>query len=100
MKRTVFIVARSGCARASSVAVATLRHTSDLSPVSATLSAPTTVNVSTRTLTCDAQTIEITDGRYTGTATSTTAGSGPARSSCTFTSVYNMTRSSAGSTAG
>jgi hypothetical protein len=33
---------------------------------------PTAANVQTRTLTCDGQTIEITTGHYTGTATSTT----------------------------
>ena len=62
MKKTIFVVAALAALVASSVAVATL-NTSNLSPVSATLSAPTTGNVSTRTLTCDSQTIEITDGR-------------------------------------
>ena len=60
MKKTIFVVAALAALVASSVAVATLRHTSSLSPVSATLSATTTVHVSTRTLTCDTQTIEIT----------------------------------------
>ena len=40
--------------------------------VSATLSATTPSNVQTRTYTCDGQTFEITTGRWSGTATSTT----------------------------
>ena len=90
MKRTIFVVVALAALVASSVAVATLRHTSSLSPVSATLSAPTSVHVSTRTLTCDTQTIEITDGRYTGTAVSTTPDlAGPVE--LRVHSVYNTT---------
>ncbi len=90
MKKTIFIVAAVAALVASSVAVATLRHTTNLSPVSATLSAPTTVHVSTRTLTCDTQTIEITDGRYTGTSVSTTPDlAGPVE--LRVHSVYNTT---------
>ena len=43
--------------------------------------AATAANVQTRTLTCDGQTIEITLGHYSGTATSTTTSS-TARSTC------------------
>ena len=89
MKRTVFVVAALAALVASSVAVATLRS-GNVSPVSATLSAPTTVHVSTRTLTCDSQTIEITTGRYTGTSTSTTPDlAGPVE--LRVHSVYNTT---------
>ncbi len=56
---------------ATSVAVATLRS-ADVSAVSATFTAPTAAHLQTRTATCDGQTIEITTGRYTGTAVSTT----------------------------
>lgn len=57
---------------ASSVAVANLRA-GDVSAASATFSAPTTAHLQTRTYTCDGQTIEVSNARYTGTATSTTA---------------------------
>ncbi len=45
----------------------------NVTAVSATLSAPTTAHLTTRTVTCDGQTIEISNGRYTGTSASTTA---------------------------
>ena len=72
MKRFILIAAALSALVAASVAVAHLKA-GDVSAVSATLSAPTTANVLTRTVTCDGQTIEVTTGRYTGTATSTTA---------------------------
>ncbi len=71
MKKSIFAVAALAALVASSVAVAHHRA-GNVSPVSATLSAPTTAHLSTRTLTCDGQTIEISTGRYTGTSTSTT----------------------------
>ena len=71
MKRLILISAALGALVAASAAVAHLR-TGDVTQVSATLSAATAANVQTRTLTCDGQTIEITLGHYSGTATSTT----------------------------
>jgi hypothetical protein len=71
MKRLILITAVLSALVATGAAVAHLK-TGDVTQVSATLSAPTAANVQTRTLTCDGQTIEITTGRYTGTATSTT----------------------------
>ena len=71
MKRLILITAALSALVAASAAVAHLK-TGDVTQVSATLSAATAANVKTRTLTCDGQTIEITLGHYTGTATSTT----------------------------
>jgi hypothetical protein len=71
MKRLILIAAALAALVATGAAVAHLKA-SDVSQVSATLSAPTAANVQTRTVTCDGQTIEITTGRYSGTATSTT----------------------------
>jgi hypothetical protein len=89
MKKTIFVVAALAALVVSSVAVATLRS-GNVSAVSATLSATTADRVSTRTLTCDGQTIEVTTGRWTGTATSTTADlAGPVE--LRVHSVYNTT---------
>ena len=71
MKRLILITAALSALVAASAAVAHLK-TGDVSQVSATLSATTPANVQTRTYTCDGQTIEITTGHYSGTATSTT----------------------------
>lgn len=71
MKKSIFVVAALAALVASSVAVAHLKS-GNVSAVSATLSAPTTAHLTTRTLTCDGQTIEVSTGRYTGTSTSTT----------------------------
>ena len=71
MKRLILITAALSALVAASAAVAHLR-TGDVTQVSATLSAATAANVQTRTLTCDGQTIEMTLGHYSGTATSTT----------------------------
>jgi hypothetical protein len=71
MKRLILITAALSALVAASAAVAHLK-TGDVTQVSATLSAATAANVQTRTLTCDGQTIEITLGHYSGTATSTT----------------------------
>ena len=89
MRRTIFVVAALAAVVASSVAVAHLKA-NDVSAVSATLSAPTTAHLTTRTLTCDGQTIEVSNGRYTGTSTSTTADlAGPVE--LRVHSVYNTT---------
>ncbi len=71
MRKSIFAVAALVALVASSVAVAHLKS-GNVSAVSATLSAPTTSHLSTRTLTCDGQTIEVSEGRYTGTSVSTT----------------------------
>jgi hypothetical protein len=71
MKRLILFTAALSALVAASAAVAHLRA-GDVTQVSATLSAATAANVQTRTLTCDGQTIEITLGHYSGTATSTT----------------------------
>lgn len=89
MKKTFFVLAALAALVASSVAVAHLK-TGNVSAVSATLSAPTTAHLTTRTLTCDGQTIEISTGRYTGTATSSTPDlAGPVE--LRVHSVYNTT---------
>ena len=72
MKRFVLITAALGALVATGAAVAHLKA-ADVTAASATLSATTPSNVQTRTYTCDGQTFEITTGRWSGTATSTTA---------------------------
>ncbi len=89
MKKSIFVAAALAALVASSVAVAHLKS-GNVSAVSATLLAPTTAHLSTRTLTCDGQTIEISTGRYTGTSTSTTPDlAGPIE--LRVHSVYNTT---------
>ena len=92
MKKTIFAAAALAALAAlvaSSVAVANLKS-GNVSAVSATLSAPTTVHLSTRTVTCDGQTIEVSTGRYTGTSVSTTPDlAGPVE--LKVHSVYNTT---------
>jgi hypothetical protein len=73
MKRFAVIAAVLGALVATSVAVAKGWRTADVSAVSAALTATTPTNVRTTTQTCDGQTIEITKGRWSGTATSSTA---------------------------
>ncbi|HWL33080.1 MAG TPA: hypothetical protein VNP89_05695 [Gaiellaceae bacterium] len=90
MKRFVLITAALGALVATGAAVAHLKA-ADVAAASATLSATTPSNVQTRTYTCDGQTFEITTGRWSGTATSTTADlSGAAV--LHLKSVYNATK--------
>ena len=90
MKRFVLITAALGALVASGAAIATLKS-ADVTAAAATLSATTPSNVETRTYTCDGQTFEVTTGRWTGTATSTTADlSGAA--ALHLKSVYNTTK--------
>ena len=72
MKRFVLITAALSALVATGAAVAHLKA-ADVAAASATLSATTPSNVQTRTYTCDGQTFEITTGRWSGVATSTTA---------------------------
>ena len=89
MRKRILVAAAVGALVASSVAVAHLR-TGNVSSVSATLSAPTTVHLTSRTLTCGGQTIEVSTGRYTGMSTSTTPDlAGPIE--LRVHSVYNTT---------
>src|SRR5688572_22219216 len=89
MKKALFVVAALAALVASSVAVAHLKS-GNVSAVSATLSAPTTAHLTTRTLTCAGQTIEVSHGRYTGISTSTTPDlAGPVE--LRVHSVYNTT---------
>jgi hypothetical protein len=71
MKRLILLAAAATALVATGAAVAHLKA-GDVSQVSATLSATTPANVQTRTYTCDGQTFEVTTGRWTGTATSST----------------------------
>src|SRR6185295_10859562 len=71
-------------------AVAHLRS-ADVAATSATLTATTPSNVQTRTYTCDNQTFEVTTGRWSGTATSTTADLNGA-AVVNAKSVYNVTK--------
>lgn len=90
MKRFVLITAALGALVATGAAVAHLKA-SDVAAVSATLSATTPSNVQTRTYTCDGQTFEVTTGRWSGTATSTTADLNGA-AVLHLKSVYNTTK--------
>ena len=90
MKRLALITAGLATLVTASTAVAHLK-TSDVSPASATLTATTASHVQTRTYTCGSDTIEVTHGRYTGTATSSTGDlAGPLE--LRLTSVYNTTK--------
>lgn len=90
MKRFALIAAWLVALVLTSVAVAHLRA-GDVAAVSATISATTPTNVETRTFTCDGQTIEVTTGRWSGTATSSTSDlNGPAE--LRLKSVYNATK--------
>jgi hypothetical protein len=91
MKRFVILAAALVALVATSVAVATGWRAGDVAAVSATLTATTPTNVQTSTRTCNGQTIEITTGRWSGTATSATADlSGPV--DLHLKSVYNATK--------
>jgi hypothetical protein len=91
MKRVILGAVALAALAVTSAAVAHHLRSGDVSQVSATLSAPTAANVETRTLTCDGQTIEITTGRYSGTATSSAPDlSGPVE--LRVKSVYNVTK--------
>ena len=90
MKRFVQITAALGALVATGAAVAHLKA-ADVTAASATLSATTPSNVQTRTYTCDGQTFEITTGRWSGTATSTTADLNGA-AVLHLKSVYNATK--------
>ena len=91
MKRVILGAVALAALAVTSAAVAHHLRSGDVTQVSATLSAPTAANVETRTLTCDGQTIEITTGRYSGTATSSTADlAGPLE--LRLKSVYNVTK--------
>ena len=90
MKKISFAVAALAALAATSVAVASYVKSGNATAVSATISAPTTAHLTTRTLTCDGQTIEVSTGRYTGTSTSTTPDlAGPVE--LRVHSVYNTT---------
>jgi hypothetical protein len=89
MRKTILAVAALAALVASSVAVAHLKS-GNVTAVSATLSAPTTAHLTTRTLTCNGQTIEVSQGRYTGASVSTTPDlAGPVE--LRVHSVYNTT---------
>lgn len=92
MKRFALIAAALGALVATSVAVADGWRTADVSAVSATLTATTPTNVQTTTRTCNGQTIEITTGRWSGTATSATADLAGA-AQLYLKSVYNVSKS-------
>jgi len=89
MKRFI-LTAALGALVVTGAAVAHLKS-GDVTQVSATLSATTPVNVQTRTYTCDGQAFEVTTGRWTGTATSTTADLNGA-AVLHVKSVYNTTK--------
>jgi hypothetical protein len=90
MKRIVLITVALAALGATGAAVAHLKA-SDVSAVSATLSATTPSNVQTRTYTCDGQTFEVTTGRWSGTATSATGDLNGA-AVLHLKSVYNVTK--------
>lgn len=90
MRRVIGVAVAAVTALAvAGVAVANLKS-ADVTPASATFAAPTASHVQTRTFTCGGETIEITNGRYSGTATSTTGDlNGPIE--IRLRSVYNTT---------
>lgn len=90
MKRLFLLTTALVALAASGAAVANLKA-GDVNSVTATFTATTVTHLQTRTLTCAGQTIEISTGRWSGTATSTTPDlNGPAEVS--VRSVYNTTK--------
>ncbi len=98
MKRFVLITSALVALVATGAAVAHLKAT-DVSAVSATLTATTPSNVRTQTYTCDGQTFEVTTGRWSGTSTSTTPDLNGATDDLRRRASTTRRRSSAGSTA-
>lgn len=91
MKRLILLAAAAAALVTASVAVADGWKTADVSAASATFTATTPTNVRTSTYTCGTQTIEVTTGRWAGTATSTTPDlAGPVE--LHLKSVYNATK--------
>ena len=90
MKRLALITAALATLVTAGAAVAHLK-TTDVTQVSATLTATTASHVQTQTYTCAGRTIEVSSGRYTGTAASTTGDlAGPLE--LRINSVYNTTK--------
>jgi hypothetical protein len=90
VKRLALITAALATLVTAGAAVAHLK-TTDVSPAAATLTATAASHVQTRTYTCGTDTIEVSTGRYTGTATSTTGDlAGPLE--LRVSSVYNATK--------
>ena len=91
MKRYAVVATALSALVVAGAAVAHGWRTADVSAVSATLTATTPTNVQTSTQTCNGQTIEVTTGRWSGTAASATADlAGPA--DLYLKSVYNATK--------
>jgi hypothetical protein len=90
MKRFAIVAAALGALAATGAAVAHWK-TADVTAVSATLTATSPTNVRTTTYTCGSQTIEVTTGRWSGTATSSTPDLAGAVS-LSLKSVYNVTK--------
>ena len=90
MKKIILTAIALTALVATSAAVAHLR-TSDVRTASATFTATTPSNVETRTLTCNGDTIEVTTGRWSGTAASTTTELNGAVE-LRVKSVYNVTK--------
>ena len=90
MKRLALITAALATLVTAGAAVAHLK-TTDMNQVSATLTATTPSHVRTQTYTCAGQTIEVSSGRYAGTAASSTGDlAGPME--LRINSVYNTTK--------
>ena len=91
MRRFILLTAAAAALGSTGVAVAHHRS-SDVGQVGATLSATTVSHLRTWTLTCEGgQTLEISNGRYSGTATSATADLSGAVD-LRIHSVYNVTK--------
>ena len=90
MKRISIIIAALVVLAAAGAALAHHKF-SDVSHVSATLTATSPSQLQTRTYTCDGETVEVTRGRYTGAATSTTGDLAGALELRVY-SVYNTTK--------
>jgi hypothetical protein len=91
VRRYALIAAALGALVATSVAVAHGWRAGDVAAVSATLTATTPTNVQTSTFTCDGDTIEVTTGRWSGTAASSTEDLAGA-ADLHLKSVYNVTK--------
>ena len=91
MKRLFLLTAALTTLVATGAAVAHFKS-ADVSAASATFTATTASHLQTRTVTCAGQTIEISTGRYNGTATSTTTPDLAGAAELKVHSVYNATK--------
>jgi hypothetical protein len=91
MKRLILLAIALTALGAAGAAVAKFKS-ADVTPAAATFTATTASHQQTRTVTCAGQTLEISTGRYSGTAASATTPDLAGAAELKVHSVYNATR--------